>query len=397
MSSKSLTTAVLFRKFLQQEYISGIILLLSVLAAIIWINYAPVSYDLFRHMPLGIDTDAGNYSIPLYEWINNGLMAIFFLVIGLELKREFIAGELATASKARLPVAAALGGMLVPALIYMLFNHGRPSAAGWGIPVATDIALALGLLSLAGKHVPASARVFLCALAVADDLGAIIVIAVFYTSQIALIPLLCGLLLWLLLWTGNRLGIRHSGFYLLTGIVIWYCILLSGIHATIAGVLVALTIPAKTSAQSEAGITETIAVSPLQKIETALHPWVAFVIMPLFALANAGMRTGSDFFPSLLNPVSAGICLGLVAGKYLGISAVIRIMVRFKWAVLPAGASWRHMNGIALLAGVGFTMSLFITGLAFNQEQMIVQAKYGILTASVLSGILGIIMLGRKK
>lgn len=418
-------------KFVHQEFTGGIVLFVSVVVAIIWAN-SPLSesYHLLWETKFAVGIDGQRFVQPLHVWINDGLMALFFFVIGLELKREFIAGELSSFKKASLPMVAALGGMLVPALIYIAFNHGLSSSHGWGIPMATDIAFALGLLSLAGKHIPGSVKVFLSALAVADDLGAVLVIALFYTNEIALLPLgIAGLLL-ILLWIGNLLGIRDTLFYLIVGIIIWYCFLLSGVHATIAGVLVAFMIPARTKINeaeyvqkvrqytdeferaipqdgslttSEQHLTiERIkqisldAETPLQKIENSLHPWVAFVIMPLFALANAGMHIGSDFFSHLSNPVSLGVSLGLILGKFIGVFSFTWIMIKLRLAVLPQLATWRHIIGVALLAGVGFTMSLFVTGLAFDHIEMVDEAKYGILLASLISGTAGIILLRRS-
>jgi NhaA family Na+:H+ antiporter len=357
-------------------------------------------------------------------------MALFFFVIGLELKREFMAGELSTFKKASLPMVAAFGGMLIPALIYFAINKNSPSENGWGIPMATDIAFALGILSLAGKHIPVSVKIFLSALAVADDLGAVLVIAFFYTANIAFMPLMIAGGFLLLLGIGNLLGVRSTLFYLFLGIVVWICFLLSGVHATIAGVLVAFVIPARTkinekeyvqcitaySQEFEKAIPQdgslttaeqhhTIekikqlcldAETPLQKVEYALHPWVAFVIMPLFALANAGMVINSNFFNSIINPVSIGVIAGLLIGKFVGVLLFTWLMVKLKIATLPLNANWKHITGVAILAGVGFTMSLFITGLAFSSTEMIDQSKYGILISSVIAGVGGILMLKRS-
>ncbi|UAY55375.1 Na+/H+ antiporter NhaA [Arachidicoccus terrestris] len=415
-------------KFIHQEYTSGVVLFASVVVALVWANSS--WQDTYHHLwetKFAIGIEELRFIQPLHIWINDGLMALFFFVIGLELKREFIAGELSTLRKASLPMVGALGGMLVPALLFIAFNQGLPSSHGWGIPMATDIAFALGLLSIAGKHIPRSVKTFLSALAVADDLGAVLVIAVFYTQQIALLPLGIGVLLLAVLWIGNRLGVRDTFFYLVIGVIIWYFFLLSGVHATIAGVLVAFMIPARTKINEQEYVQNvrkyatdfeqahrqdgtlttweqhrTIsnikqlcldAETPLQKIENGLHPWVAFVIMPLFALANAGMHIGRDFFSSLANPVSLGVSLGLVVGKFLGVLVFTWLMVQFGWAALPQHAKWKHIVGVALLAGVGFTMSLFITGLAFTDIKMIDEAKYGILLASLVSGLLGVFFL----
>jgi NhaA family Na+:H+ antiporter len=417
-------------KFIHQEHTSGIVLFISVLVAIIWVN-SPLQHFYHDLWDIKLSLGFGDYVLDhsLHLWINDGLMAVFFFVIGLELKREFMAGELSSLKKASLPMVAALGGMLVPALIYFFINKGTTSEHGWGIPMATDIAFALALLSIAGKHIPTSVKVFLSALAVADDLGAVLVIAIFYSSHIALMPLTIGMWLLVILLIGNKLGIRSIIFYLVIGFGVWVAFLLSGVHATIAGVLVAFTIPARTRI-NEKNYAESLrkllfdfekaipnnstlttpeqhdtiekikelsmdAETPLQKVEFALHPWVAFVVMPLFALANAGIVIGSNFFSSLVNPVSLGVAVGLLAGKFIGVLLATWLMVKFG-AQLPAKASWKQIVGVALLAGVGFTMSLFISGLAFTHPEMIDQAKYGILLASLLAGVLGVMVLRKS-
>ncbi|KAA0993481.1 Na+/H+ antiporter NhaA [Dyadobacter aurulentus] len=415
-------------KFIHQEYTSGIVLFLCVVVALIWVN-SPFgeSYHHVWETSLSVAFAGKAFDHELHIWINDGLMAIFFFVIGLELKREFMAGELSSLKKASLPMVAALGGMLVPAAIYYIFNQGLSSSGGWGIPMATDIAFALGLLSLSGKNIPTSVKVFLSALAVADDLGAVLVIAFFYTAHIEYSYLMFGAGFLVLLVGGNLLGIRHTLFYLLIGIAVWACFLFSGVHATIAGVLVAFTIPARTKineveyleqihsqarqfevaiplhgplmTSDQHHIIEEIkrvsidAQTPLQKIEYGLHPWVAFLIMPLFAIANSGMHIGSDFFSALFNPVSAGVMVGLVVGKLVGVFGFTWLMVRMGIADLPRMVNWKHIFGVALLAGVGFTMSLFVTNLAFADQQHIEAAKYGILLASLVSGAAGIIYL----
>jgi NhaA family Na+:H+ antiporter len=417
-------------RFIHLEYTSGIVLLISVVIAIIWAN-SPYHdfYEHLWHINFSIGFDNFILSHPLHIWINDGLMAIFFFVIGLELKREFMEGELSSLQKASLPMTAALGGMLVPALIYYAINKGCDASHGWGIPMATDIAFALALLSMASKHIPSSVKIFLSALAVADDLGAVLVIAFFYTAEINFTALAIGGGFLVMLITGNLLGIRSSLFYLILGLGVWIGFLLSGVHATIAGVLVAFTIPAvtkineqfyssklrKLSYDFEADIpqrgslittlqTKTIqkvkslslaAETPLQKIEHALHPWVAFGIMPLFALANAGIVINADFFSSIVNPVSIGVAAGLVVGKFVGIFSFCWIMVKLGLARLPDQTGWNHIAGVALLAGIGFTMSLFISGLAFVDPIFITQAKYGILIASIFAGIIGTIVLRR--
>jgi Na+:H+ antiporter, NhaA family len=419
-------------KFIRLEYTAGIVLLSCVVVAIAWANIAGIdSYHHTWNTHLRIGFGVHNFDQPLHVWINDGLMAVFFFVIGLELKREFIDGELSSVSKAALPMAAAFGGMIVPAFIYFLFNNNLPSSGGWGIPMATDIAFALGLLSLAGDKISYSIKVFLSALAVADDLGAVIVIAIFYTQQINFVLLCFGGAGLILLWIGNTIGIRHLLFYGLIGLIIWFCFLFSGVHATIAGVLIAFTIPARTKInenlyllqlhkyaqrfQLEIPTNSTLttpaqhryiekikgisqdAETPLQKVEHNLHPWVAFTIMPLFALSNAGVIISRDFFSTILNPVSVGIITGLVIGKFIGVLGFSWLMIKWGPAALPDKSSWRHIVGIALLAGVGFTMSLFVTGLAFTDQQLIEQAKAGILLGSLISGAAGLFLLKSKQ
>jgi len=419
-------------KFIHQEYTSGIVLLISVLAAIIWVN-SPFheSYHHFWDITFSVGVGNAVLSHPLHIWINDGLMAIFFFVIGLELKREFMEGELSSVKKAALPMMAALGGMLVPAIIYFIINKGTEAEHGWGIPMATDIAFALAVLAIAGKHIPSSVKVFLSALAVADDLGAVLVIAFFYSTGISFLPLIIGLSFLMVLVIGNMMGVRNSTFYLIIGFCVWVCFLLSGVHATIAGVLVAFTIPARTKINekdyahcirhyikefeheipTKGTLTtpnqhQTIeeikqlsldAQTPLQKIENKLHPYVAFVIMPLFALANSGIIIGADIFSAIINPVSIGVTLGLLLGKFVGVLLFTFVMVKTKLAELPKKATWRHITGVAVLAGIGFTMSLFISALAFHDAEMINQAKYGILLASILAGTLGLFILKRTK
>lgn len=415
-------------RFIHLEYTSGITLLISVIIAVIWVNSA--ASNMYHHIweiHFSIGFDKYLLSYPLHIWINDGLMAIFFFVIGLELKRELMDGELSSFRKALLPMGAAVGGMIVPALIYFTINKGTDAAHAWGIPMATDIAFALALLSMAGKHIPMSVKVFLSALAVADDLGAVMVIAFFYTSQINYVGLGVAAIFFLILIAGNRLGVRNSMFYMVIGIGVWIGFFLSGVHATIAGVLVAFTIPAVTKIdegvysknlkklthefEQEIPNNSTLttpkqhktiqhvkqlslaAETPLQKIEQALHPWVAFGIMPIFALANSGIVIGSDFLTAINNPVSIAVTIGLVVGKFVGIYSFTWIMVKAGAAQLPEGATWRHIIGVALLGGIGFTMSLFITGLAFKDVVFIEQAKYGILISSILAGIMGSVVL----
>lgn len=421
-----------FHRFIHQEFTGGIVLFVSVVVAIVWANSAwSDSYHHLWETSFSVSFAGKTLDYPLHIWINDGLMALFFFVIGLELKREFRSGELSTAKKAALPMVAALGGMLIPALIYVVINWNEPTQKGWGIPMATDIAFALALLSLAGKRIPLSVKVFLSALAVADDLGAVLVIAFFYTADISFLPLLIAGLFLIVLALGNYLGVRSVAFYLIIGIIVWIGFLFSGVHATIAGVLVAFMIPARTKINEKEYVRQTDqyirefeqaiplkgdltteeqheiiqkikgiskdAETPLQKLENNLHPWVSFVIMPLFALANAGMVINGNFFSTLINPVSLGVMGGLIVGKFVGVFSFTWLMVRFKVAELPDKANWMHVLGVSVLAGVGFTMSLFITGLAFSEEEVIDESKYGILVASVVCGVLGLFILKRAQ
>lgn len=417
-------------KLIHLEYAGGVMLLICLVLAIAWANIIGIEH--YHHVwetPFRIGLGSLNLDKPLHVWINDGLMAVFFFLIGLELKREFLDGELSTFKKASLPVTAALGGMLFPALVYVAFNWNKESMSGWGIPMATDIAFALGLLSLVGNKVPGSVKVFLSALAVADDLGAVMVIAIFYTAEINFWMLLLGFILLLVLWVGNIMGVRRVLFYAVVGWVVWLAFLSSGVHATIAGVLVALTIPARTKVNEryfsdrlqtyaaefekevpnnstlttprqhqlieEIKVLSQAAETPLQKIEYGLHPWVAFAIMPLFALSNAGIVISSDFFSYLSNPVSLGVLGGLVIGKFIGILFFTWLAIKMGFSQMPDKANWVHVIGVSLLGGVGFTMSLFITGLAFTDLQFIEQAKAGILTASVIAAVAGMMVLKR--
>jgi NhaA family Na+:H+ antiporter len=323
---------------------------------------------------------------PLILWINDGLMAIFFLLVGLEIKREVLEGELSSPAKAMLPGIAALGGMAVPALVYCLFAQAEPGALqGWAIPAATDIAFALGVLALLGNRVPGSLRVFLLALAIMDDLGAIVIIAVFYSH--GLVPMALGLAaasavgLWLL----NRAGVRSLTPYLLLGLVLWVCVLKSGIHATLAGVVLAFAIPLRVK-DADGKRSED---APLYCLEHALHPWVAFLIMPVFALANAGVPLDGITPASLLEPVPLGIALGLFVGKQVGVFLAVWIAVHIGVVERPARASWGQVYGVAVLTGIGFTMSLFIGTLAFADPQHAVAVRLGVLTGSLASALVG--------
>lgn len=378
-----------FQSFFQLEAASGIVLMVCAVVALIWAN-SPLasSYTALWDLPFGFRTAGYELEKPLLLWLNDGLMAVFFFLVGLEIKREFDGGELASARSAALPVAGAAGGIAVPALIYAGFNAGGPGAAGWAIPMATDIAFALGVLALVGSRAPLGLKVFLAALAIIDDLAAVLVIALFYTGELGLTALgIAGGAL-LLMAVLNRARVGTPWPYLLLGIVLWFAILESGVHATIAGVLAALTIPHDTGGRSDDapdGSEPTL----LERVEHGLQPWVAFGILPLFALANAGVAFPGDVASAARSPVVAGVFLGLVIGKPVGVLAFSWIAVRSGLAVRPDGVTWRHLHGTAWLCGIGFTMSLFIGGLAFGSGTDLELSKLAILAASLVAGLCG--------
>jgi len=369
-----------FKKFFRAEQTGGVLLLICVAISLIIAN-SPAKDSFVNFLETKIGFAPINYSI--LAWINDALMAIFFLLVGLEIKRELVEGELSSIKSASLPVIAALGGMLVPATLYFLINRNQPTAAGWGIPMATDIAFALAIIAMLGKNVPPSLKIFLAALAIVDDLGAILVIAIFYTNQIHFEYLAISAGILLLLSLMNYFGVKRLVFYLVPGILLWYCIHHSGIHATIAGVLLAFTIPTN----------ETDIESPLEKLEHALTTPVNYLIMPLFALANTNITFQSQMLGGLLSPLGLGIVMGLLLGKTIGVSLFSLLAVKLKWAALPTGAGWKHILGLGMLAGIGFTMSIFIALLSFSEAAHVAEAKFAILTASVLSGVLGYVFL----
>lgn len=373
-----------FREFLKSEQIGGIILLACVIISLSIAN-SPLnsSFNNLVNKQLGFHLASVhlNYSVSL--WINDGLMAIFFLLVGLEIKREVIEGELSSPQKAAMPVIAALGGMIVPAVIYTIFNTKTPTAGGWGIPMATDIAFALGILSLLGKRVPASLKIFLAALAIADDLGAILVIAVFYTRELHWMMLAYSAGIFALLLLMNRLGVKKLVFYIIPGLFLWYFVHHSGVHATISGVLLALTIPTNP-------VKET---SPLEKLEHLLVRPVNFLIMPVFALANTNIHFENKMLEGLTSPLGLGIILGLMLGKPIGVSLFSWLLVKSGWGSLPTGAQWKHIIGLGMLAGIGFTMSIFVSLLSFRSAEYQIEAKFSILVASTLAGVLGYLLL----
>ncbi|SEO09480.1 sodium/proton antiporter, NhaA family [bacterium A37T11] len=373
--------------------ISGVILLSCVMLSLVIAN-SSLGYYFERLLaaPIGIQIAGYHLRYSILSWINDGLMAVFFLMVGLEIKREMVKGELASAKKAALPIVAAIGGALTPALIYHLFNQGAQTAGGWGIPMATDIAFALAIISLLGKNVPLSLKIFLAALAIVDDLIAILVIAVFYTHNLHIGSLLIALGLFLILLFFNQIRKQNLLWYLIPGIFIWYFIHQSGIHPTIAGVLIATTVPIALDKRP----------SPLQKLEHHLQLPVNLIIMPLFALANTNIRFETSMLQDLNTPLGLGIILGLLVGKPIGITLTSWVFVKLKIASLPNMASWSHMLGVGLLAGIGFTMSVFIALLSFKgKPELMSEAKFAILVASTLSAIFGSVLLksisGRRK
>ncbi len=373
------------REFLRLEAAAGIVLGLATVLALIASNSGLAGlYALFLDLPVELRIGQLQIAKPLLLWINDGMMAIFFLLVGLELKRELVEGELSSMRQAMLPAMAAIGGMAVPALIYVLCNLSDPTALrGWAIPAATDIAFAVGVLSLLGARVPIGLKVFLLALAIFDDLGAIVIIAVFYTADLSVTSLLLAGGVLIVMLALNRLGVMRIAPYALLGILLWVCVLKSGVHATLAGVAMALAIPVRT-AQDEA---------PLQQLEHTLHPWVAFLVVPLFGFANAGVSFAGMSADALTDGVTLGIAGGLFIGKQLGIFSAVYGCVRLGFARLPEGASWVSLYGVAVLAGIGFTMSLFIGTLAWDTADHAAPLRIGVLGGSLLSGVVGYLLL----
>jgi len=413
--------------FVGTEASGGIVLLIATAVALAWANspWDQSYFDLW-HARVSLDLNLFAINKDLGHLVNDGLMAIFFFVVGLEIKRELLHGELASPRKAALPVAAALGGMIAPALLYTVFNAGGEGARGWGIPMATDIAFALGVLALLGRRVPFSLKVFVLALAIVDDLGAIGVIALFYTESIAWDAAAWAIVLFVVIFVANRIGLRSVDVYVALGIIFWVAVLKSGVHATIAGVALAALTPARpyfdpdrfetnargllarlTGAQrsedAASSRQETLveferlsreSASPLDRLESILHPWVSYLIVPLFALANAGIPlSGEAIRDALQSDVTLGVAAGLVVGKPLGIVLMVWLACRLGWAELPENVNMGHIFGAALLAGIGFTVSLFIAGLAFDDATLVANAKLGILGASLLAGVAGFVYL----
>ena len=372
-----------FKRFLKLESASGIILILAALLAIGLANSAFAEhYQAFLNTPVQVRIAALDIDKPLLLWINDGFMAIFFLLVGLEVKREMLEGALSSRVQATFPAIAAVGGMLAPALIYAFFNYeDEVTRAGWAIPAATDIAFALGVMALLGKRVPTSLKVFLLALAIMDDLGVIIIIALFYTQQLSLTALVVGVLATLTLLWMNRRGEDRIGLYMLVGLVLWVAVLKSGVHATLAGVVVGFMIPLNGKRYA----------SPLKHLEHSLHPWSAYLILPLFAFANAGLSLSGVTVESFTHHVPMGIAIGLLLGKTVGVFGLTWLAVKIGIASLPSGANWGQVLGVAILCGIGFTMSLFVGSLAFEPgvSEYAGMDRMGILTGSILAALIG--------
>ena len=414
-----------FQDFAHKESSGGILLMAATVAALVWAN-SPwgEGYAALWHTKLTVGLGGFSLSKDLTHWINDGLMAVFFLVVGLEIKREILVGELSSLRRAALPIVAAVGGAVVPALIYVAFTAGTEGAAGWGIPMATDIAFVLGVLALLGERAPMALKVFLTALAIVDDIMAVLVIALFYTSDVSWGALGVGGLFLIALVAANLIGVGRTLVYALLGIGLWLAFLLSGIHATVAGVLLAFTVPASSFINPQAFVErgryvldrfeqagekgENVLTNedrqaalhalnratyklepPLHELEHALHPWVAFAVVPLFALANAGVPLGGGVAGALTDPVSLGVVAGLVLGKQVGVTLFAWLAVKSGLSELPGGIGWRHVYGAGWLAGIGFTMSLFVTDLAFDNDVLVDAAKLGILAASLTAGVVG--------
>jgi NhaA family Na+:H+ antiporter len=428
-----------FQQFAAKEAASSILLLGATVIALLWANspFSPLYYSLW-HTEVSLEVGPYVISKSLLHWIDDGMMAFFFFTVGLEIKAEMLVGELSSFRKALLPAAAAFGGMLFPSLLFLLLNHGSPAADGWGIPMATDIAFSLGAIAVLGRNLPLGLRAFLSAFAIADDIGAVLVIALFYTKTIVWSYLLAALVFFFGLVVANFFWVRRTLVYALLGIGLWLAILGSGVHATVAGIVVAMFIPAKGKYDTDKFVQEVSSVmtefqcetsgcgssillnqrhlnavqaielaahhaeTPLQRLEHTLYPWVAFVVIPLFALGNAGMTfSGTGLSGALTSPLTLGVALGLLLGKPVGITLFSFLAVKTGLASLPRGLTWSHIAGAGMLGGIGFTMSLFIMGLSFNDAVMTDQAKFGIIAGSLLSAVFGLLFLkrvsGRKK
>lgn len=403
-------------RFLRIEAAGGILMLLGTLVALVWFNVAADSYESFWRTGAAIDVGGFHLDLTLQEWVNDGLMALFFLVAGMEIKREIVRGELRDPKAAALPILAAIGGMIVPALIYLTFNAGGEGANGWGIPVATDIAFAFGVVSLLGARVPAQLKLFLLTLAITDDLGGIGVIAIFYSDGLAYGCLAGAIAVFAGMYGLRRLGVWYFPLYVVLGAVAWYFTLRSGVHATMAGVVIGFLTPTRPlrpdvdpdriahrlEDQAEVTATDVKRASFLikesvpvdERLTDLLHPWTSFVIIPVFALANAAIPlNGTALSEAARSPITWGVALGLFVGKAIGVSAMAFIAVKIGVARLPRGATWLHVFGIAIAAGIGFTVAIFITGISFDQIRLQEDAKIGIFAASIAAAVVSSIVL----
>ncbi|NOZ51383.1 MAG: Na+/H+ antiporter NhaA [Chloroflexi bacterium] len=381
-------------EFIQKESASGILLIFATILALVLSNtFMSPLYESFLHIPVEIRIGSLHLDKSLYHWVNDGLMAIFFLLIGLEVKRELLEGHLSSLRQITLPGMAAVGGMVVPAAIYLLFNKDNPIAVnGWAIPTATDIAFALGVLSLLGNRVPVSLKIFLMALAIIDDLGAIVIIAIFYTTELSTLSITIAAISLIVLVVFNILGVTKKAAYFIVGIILWVSVLKSGVHATLAGVALAFTIPLNARDENNQPF------SPLKEIEHSLHFWVAFFILPLFAFVNAGVDVTKISLRQMSGSVPLGIMLGLFIGKQLGVFGFSWVAIKLKLAELPNGSNWKQLYGVSVLTGIGFTMSLFIVSLAFENDSIFQYTdKLAILVASFVSGIVGYLVLKTGK
>jgi Na+:H+ antiporter, NhaA family len=415
-----------FTRFAQMEASGGILLLAATVIALVWAN-SPWEHSYHAIWETEVTAGLGRTVLTWsrHLWVNDGLMSIFFFLVGLEIKRELLIGELSSFKRAAFPFMAAVGGCVLPAALYLAINHGTPEANGWGIPMATDIAFALGVLALLGSRVPVSLKLFVAALAIADDIIAVLVIAIFYTAHVSFLYLAFGAIGLGLAYAANKVGIRNPWVYVFIGILVWFSVMQSGVHATIAGVMLAFTIPCTSSSDkpafvakvqrllerfeaAEADSTEAQAAlhameeqcarmeSPLHRIEHGLQPWVSFLIMPLFALSNAGVHILGNLAAAAKHPVTLGVTLGLLAGKPVGITACAWIAEKVKLAALPAGVNWMQIFAAGWVCGIGFTMSLFIATLALPEGGSLEPAKIGILGASIIAGCVGCLLLLRS-
>ena len=427
---QSMTFLGLFEEFVHSEVAGSVVLLACTVTALVWANSPwAESYFHILHTKIGLSWGSSTYALTLHHWINDGLMAIFFFVVGLEVKRELVVGHLSSVNKAIMPVAAALGGMVVPAAVYVAFNLGGEGSRGWGIPMATDIAFALGILAMFGRRVPIGLKVFLAAAAIADDIGAVLVIALFYTETIHVTALVVAAVFLSALFVATRMvKTRRLGVVLLLIFGVWVAVLASGVHATVAGILLAFLVPVRSGIEpgeflkrareritvlEESELTSESAIFDEQQLEAIvdlheaagdmappglvlehyIHPFQAFFVLPLFALANAGVAIGADVVEMITSPVGLGIIVGLVVGKQIGITLCSWLITKASSAAMPEGVTWPQIYGVGCLAGIGFTMSLFVSELAFKSEALVGEAKVGILVGSLISAVIGLIVL----